>query len=231
MRIKSFLITLIAFLSSFSLKAQDFFSTEDAPQFFSLGARVGFNTSNRTFLNSAFTQWNNNSWGTGFDIGVMANLNFKDYLSVQPGIFFESRSGDYAYATDYITNFNKADQFYQLGHMRSYYLTVPIMAIVKFNLAERIRWSVEAGPYLQFCLRDSGEKNIDYLFRLATSNAYELYSAKSNKFDAGLKIGTGLTFYEHYYVGVHYLAGFCNAWTEPAGGKNKAWTFTVGYDF
>ena len=231
MKFKKFLLAIIFIFGSISASASDFFSTEDANKFFTFGGRLGFNTSNRTMANSAFTEWNHNSWGLGFDAGVVASLNFKNYLSIQPGLFFESRSGDYAYATAYITNMDKPDTFTEMGHMRSYYLTLPVMAVVNFNLAENIRWSVEVGPYFQFCLQDSGHKNITVLDRYPQMNDYFQYNAENNSADVGLKLGTGLQFNDHYYVGVHYKAGFCNAWSKPEGGRNKAWLFTIGYDF
>ena len=65
-----------------------------------------------------------------------------------------------------------------------------------------------------------------------TSNlSYYQYVAEHRGFDVGLKMGTGLKLFDHYYVGVHYLAGLTHAWKLPSGGKNKSWMFTVGYDF
>ena len=230
---KIIIITILSFLLGFnvSLKAQEFFDTEDAPQFFSLSARIGFNTSNKTFPAGHFNLWNHNSWGTGLNIGALANLNFKEYLSLQPGIFFESRSGDYSYLTNYLNYLNEQDTHYEMGHIRGYYITVPVMAIVKFNLAENIKWMVELGPYLQLALKQTGVNNVNVLYRLPQSNTYSSYKANHRSFDAGLKIGTGLRLYEHYYVGVHYMAGLCHAWSLPQGGKNKSWVFSVGYVF
>ena len=229
---KRLAILFLCILSLFttSLKAQDFFSTEDAPTFFSFGARLGFNTSNRSFPSGHFNLWNNNSWGTGFNLGVLANLNFKDYLSVQPGIFFESRSGNFSYITDYIDSNAVISEFNQFGHWRGYYFTIPIMGVVKFNLSENIKWSVEFGPYFQFSLKQSGQKDLVVFDRLPTPGFFTPHPASLNSFDFGFKMGTGLTFNQHYYVGVHYLAGACNAWGTPSGGKNKSWMFTIGYD-
>lgn len=226
-----FLAVILAGLSLISTtKAQEFFSTEDAPKFFTFGARIGFNTSNRTFPKGAFNLYTHNSWGTGFNIGVVAGLNFKDYLSIQPGIFFESRSGNFSYVTDYLTYYGKEDQYFTMGHIRAYYFTIPVTGVVKFNLAENIRWNVELGPYFQFKLKETGP-DIEVPERLPQSQNYTSYIAQNKSFDVGLKLGTGLTFCNHYYLGVHYLAGFCNAWSHPSGGKNKSWSFTVGYDF
>ena len=229
-RISIILVSLLS-IASTSLHAQEFFSTEDAPSFITFGARLGFNTSNRTFPKGAFNLYNHNSWGTGFNAGIIANLNFKEYLSLQPGLFFESRSGNFSYVTDYLDYSGNVRDHYEMGHWRGYYFTVPFMGIVKFNLAENIKWSVEFGPYVQFSLKQTGQNNVTILERLPLSETYNQYTASLNKVDFGFKMGSGLTLFQHYYVGFHYLGGACNAWGHPSGGKNKSWTFTVGYDF
>lgn len=227
-----FLIIATILLSSVSsASAQDFFDTADAPSFFNIGVRLGFNTSNRTFTKDAFNLWTNDSWGTGFNIGAVVNLNFKEYLSIQPGIFFESRNGKYAYLTEYIDSYNKEQTFYQMGTLRAYYISVPVLAVLKFNIANKIKWLVDLGPYFQLKLGESGQDNINVLYRLPQANQYDYYTATSNSFGVGLKLGTGLKFLNHYYLGIHYLAGLTNAWKDPAGGKNKSWEFSVGYDF
>ena len=227
------LITLLLAISSlFQVShAQEFFSTADAPKFFTFGARIGFNTSNKTFPNGAFNLWNNNSWGTGFNIGAVAGLNFKDYLTIQPGIFFESRSGNFSYFTEYVDFLGQDRTHYVMGHRRAYYFTIPVLGVVKFNLAENIRWFVEFGPYLQFKLKETGQSDIVVLTRSPFDTEYTQYLATSKSFDFGFKMGTALNFYEHYYIGVHYLAGCCKAWSLPSGGKNKSWEFSIGYNF
>lgn len=210
---------------------QKFFDTSDVAKFFTLSGRIGFNTSNKTFPAGHYNLWNKNSWGTGFNVGVLANLNFKEYLTLQPGIFYESRSGDFAYLTEYLNYAGAVDTHYEMGHLRGYYLTIPVVGVVKFNLAENIKWMVEFGPYLQFALKQTGQNNVKVLYRNPQSNNYMTYIAKQNGVDFGFKLGTGLRVFSHYYIGVHYLAGACHTWKEPSGGKNKSWEFSVGYDF
>lgn len=214
-------------------KGQQFFDTSDAPKFFTLGARLGFNTSNRTFPKGKYSNFIVTSWGTGFDAGVVANLNFKEYLTLQPGFFFESRSGNLVNIADYYID-NVIDPlfmttYYALGHRRDYYFTIPVMGVVKFNLADKIKWNVELGPYFQILLKETGGQNNVILWDYIPAQVS--YLAQHRSFDVGLKMGTGLQLYSHYYIGVHYQAGLCDAWKLPSGGKNKAWMFTLGYDF
>lgn len=213
-----------------SIKAQDFFDTSDSERFFTLGARVGFNTSNRSFPDAGFNNKIFNAWGLGFNAGVVANINLKNYLTVQPGFFFESRSSNMINIVEYRPLFsNNEETYYAKLHQRAYYFTVPVMGVVHFNISDDVRWNVEFGPYLQFRLKETGAQKDAVLFN--GPSVANISYAQSRGFDFGFKMGTGIEILRHYYVGVHYLAGVCRAWKYPAGGKNKSWMFTIGYDF
>ena len=231
MKIARLLPLLFFFIGSIPAFAVDFFSTEKAPNLFNLGVRVGVNASNTTFSKEYFEKQNVNSWGAGFEGGVVANLNFRNYFTLQPGIFFESRSGNYTYATEYITNFQTPDISYQLGHILFYDIAVPVMAVFNFNIADKIRWTVEVGPYLQYNLKKPAKNKINVLYRNPTETDYNVQKAISHVYDYGIKFGSGINVYSHYYFGIHYEMGLRPVWGFPEGGVNKAWTFTVGYDF
>lgn len=226
-------LAMIALASATNVSAQKFLSAEPAEEAFNLGVRVGVNTSNRTFGKGYFNEWNKNSWGTGFEAGVVANLNMRDYFSLQPGFFFESRSGNYSYAQSYFDSTGEKQKTALLGHYRSYNFTVPVMASFRFNLSHSLRWTVEAGPYAQFRIHSDDNDKIKVISpQVNTNDPVTAVYAKASNFDAGLKIGTGLLFRGHYSFNVHYLAGGRKAWKAPhSGGSNKAWTFTLGYDF
>lgn len=218
---------------STSLFGQEFFSTGPASRLFSIGARIGVNSSNRTFPAKAFNQWNVNSWGSGFDIGCVVDLNIRDFFSIQPGIFFETRKNTYAYAHDYYNRQGETKDFTQLGYDRSANITIPLLYSQRFNLSNKLRWIVEAGPYLQFIVYDKNRKDkIQVLEPQPTPNSELIVNgAKAAETDFGFKIGTGFTFKYKYSIFVHYLAGCKDAWTFPMkGGHNKAWVFSIGYD-
>lgn len=223
------ILILLAFAIPTSVFAQDFFSKEQPSRLFNIGLRAGINISNRTFPKSAFNRWNVNSWGMGVTAGCVVDLNIRDYLSIQPGIFFESRSGNYSYADTYRDNATETKDLTQLGHNRYFDVAIPVLLSFKFNLSSNLRLSAEAGPYIQYFLHDSSSDKIQVI--TSPSAPIVTQKAQSNKLDAGLKIGTGLTFHRHYSVFVHYMAGGKKVWKSPvAGGHNKAWLFTVGYD-
>ena len=219
-------------LTSTNVSAQEFLNTEPAEHLFNLGVRVGVNTSNRTFSKDYFREWNVNSWGTGFDAGVVVNLNMRDWFAIQPGFFFESRSGNYAYAENYFDR-GEPEKFTELGHYRTYNFIVPIMASFRFNLSPTLRWICEAGPYGMFKLKSSDNDKIQVIDPQQNANdPLDVNIAKTRFFDFGLKIGTGFEFKRRYSVNVHYMAGARSVWNEPhSGGHHKAWVATVGYDF
>ncbi len=230
---KAFRIIFCAIIVAFAnhAVAQEFFSKEAPANLFDIGVRLGVNTSNRTFNKKAFDLWNVNSWGTGVDLGAVVDLNIRDYISLQPGIFFESRSGDYAYSKKYYDLDGNPTDFTQLGHDRFYNINVPILVSMKFNLAETVRLIAEAGPYLQYIFKDSARDKITVLKpQISPDDDIELYKEVPAKFDIGLKIGAGIAYKRHYSFHIHYLAGCKKAWKTPwKGGYNKAWVFSIGY--
>lgn len=231
MKLSKLLPLAAAAIAPLAASASDFISTEPAEHLFNFGVRLGVNSSNRTFSKDYFKQWNVNSWGTGIDAGVVFNINMRQYLTIQPGFFFESRSGHYAYSQDFTAADGSSDNFTQLGKTRTYNLNIPVMVSLRFNLADNLKWLVEAGPYVQFKLHSSDNEKID-LITQSNAGIITKEAAESKFTDFGLKAGTGILIKDHYSFTIHYLAGGCDVWKAPvSGGKNKAWTFTLGYDF
>lgn len=223
---------LIAASAAIPCLAEDFFSTGDPDQLFNLSARIGLNTSNRTVSNSVANIWNRNAWGLGFDAGVVADINIKDFISLQPGLFYESRSGSFAYQGSAYTPGGEHFVKTQLGKGRDYLFTIPILASFHFNVSDEVRWNVEAGPYFQIKLRSTFDDSFTYPRATATGAIEYFGDVKTAGGDVGLKIGTGLDIFKDYYIGAHYMAGFCHVWNPGSlGGHNKAWVFTIGYRF
>ncbi|MDE7115827.1 MAG: PorT family protein, partial [Muribaculaceae bacterium] len=182
-------------------------------------------------------------WGTGFDLGVVADINIRDYLSIQPGAFFESRSNTYTFINT-VPAAGSADNVYlmtQAGTFNSYALTIPIVGSMRFNITDDIRWSVDFGPYVSFMfgskLKDKVNHNSIDNNGIPTSGVR--FSQKVAPVDFGFKLGTGLQVLDHYYIGAHYMAGATGAWKDikadgikySFGGRTKAWVFTLGYNF
>lgn len=236
---KRLILSAVCAISMFGASAADFFSTDECPDMFTFGARIGVNTSNRTLGSDAIPDaYHHESWGTGFDIGAVVDLNIRDYLSIQPGFFFESRTGSYTLmgsVNDGATP-PMISEIAQAGKRSSYNFTIPVMAVMHFNVTDDLRWNIEAGPYVAFVL-DSRLKNKRFVVNGTADTP--LFMQKAAGFDFGVKMGTGLEILEHYYVGAHYLAGCLDAWkssktgnvTRSYGGVTKAWVFSIGYIF
>lgn len=236
---KKLLTLALCAVTAVSASAADFFSTEKCDDLFTFGARGGVNTSNRTIKSSAFPDcYHHESWGTGFDIGVTVGLNIRDYLTIQPGVFFESRNGSYTIMGTRQGSALPDDgaEIAQAGRRRSYNFTIPVLAVFHFNLTDGLKWNVEAGPYVAFVM---GGKITASRYVVNGTADEPLFSQKPAGLDFGFKMGTGFEILRHYYVGAHYMAGCLDAWkdrkvgniTKTYGGVTKGWVFSVGYNF
>lgn len=222
--ISAFLVSVASVLPA---SATDFLDTS-VPSFpLSLGVRLGLNTSNVTISDALFPTYNKNNWGTGLEAGVVADLKFRNYFAIQPGAFFECHSGDYTYITDLVPENYQT----QAGHLRSFHLTIPVLASLRLNVAEIVRWSIDAGPYLSLKL---GTSKGDIYNVKETLSGLPLQDTRIERRACvwGLKLGTGVNILSHYYFGIHYMATLTTPWKVAAyDGHDKAWTFTLGYDF
>lgn len=216
-------VSAVSILSVSTASAADFFSTERSEELFSVGARIGFNTSNTTTNGDGMSK-HQTSWGTGFDLGVVANINFRDWFAVQPGFFYESRSNGYTFVSK-----ASGATAVMVGDALEYAFKVPVLAQARFNVSDKIRWSVDLGPYFSFGI---GHKDKGTLYMGGLETDYSMdYDELHKKFDFGFKVGSGITVLDHYYLGIHYMAGMSDAYKNGGGGSHKAWTFTLGYDF
>lgn len=236
---RALVIAACAMPGAVTAQAADFFSTAECPSFLDFGVRLGVNTSNRTISTDAFPNcYSHENWGTGFDLGVVADLNIRDYIAIQPGVFFGMQRGTFTLMGSPAGSGLPDDgsQTAQAGSRRSFGITVPVVATVRFNITDDLRWSVDAGPYVAFTLGSSVKT------RALVSDSPDptpLFSQKPASVDFGFKMGTGLQLKGRYYIGAHYMAGCLGAWkdrtignlTKTYGGVTKTWTFTLGYDF
>lgn len=245
---KKFILSVMLASTAISIQAADFFSTDKPDQLCTFGARIGLNTSNRTIGKDARIGYNHQGWGIGFDLGVVADLHIRDYISIQPGFFYESRSNSYALVSQhpFAELPSTYSLFNQTGIFNSYHFTIPILASVHFNITDDLRWNVEAGPYLSIVL-NSKLKN-DVLLQtpeptplnplMEPGYQWGEFDQKAKTAELGLKIGTGLTLFRKYSFSVHYMAGGSHAWKDikhdsykyTYGGHAKSWVFTLGYD-
>lgn len=216
---------MVAWLPN-SVQAQKLFDAGTPDNLFTLGLRAGINTSNLNIDKRVFPSWNVNSWGTGFELGAVVNINLRNFFTLQPGFFYESRSGNYAYSAQDLPI--SAEN--QMGHYRNYHFTIPVIAQYRMNLIPGCTWSVDLGPYFSWLLHNRQRDGI--LYAEPDQIPGIIKQAELHRYDWGLKVGTGLEFLTHFYAGIHYKAGMRDSWNSDwLGGRSKVWTFTVGYNF
>lgn len=236
---KRLLSALLFVLFALNAVAADFFSTEKSDDLFTFGVRLGLNTSNRTVNKDAAGSYNFQSWGTGFTAGVTASLNIRDYLSIEPGLFFESRTGHSSFTSDAIPTETGVCYVSQSAHRHTYNLNIPVLSSWRFNITNDLRWHIDFGPYVAFTLKSKLD-NKELLSTRPDLDNEPPFSAKAAPVDFGFKMGTALELYRKYYVGVHYEAGMVKAYSDMNmggglekvyGGRTKAWNFTIGLNF
>ena len=154
---KRIALAILFVLVAMNATAADFFSTEKSDDLFTFGVRAGINTSNRTVNKDAAGSYNFQSWGTGFTAGVTASLNIRDYLSIEPGLFFESRSGHSSFTSDAIPTAEGLCYVTQSAHRHTYNLNIPVLASIRFNVTKDVRWHIDFGPYVGFTLKSKLE--------------------------------------------------------------------------
>ena len=83
--IKQIISSVMAVSAVLPVSAQKFLDTSAPDRLLTMGARIGVNSSNATVKDDVYDLWNKNSWGTGFDLGVVADINIRNFIAIQPG--------------------------------------------------------------------------------------------------------------------------------------------------
>ena len=223
-------LTALALLASglHSIQAQKLFDMSAPDHLIDFGARIGINTSNQTSPSGGKIS-NLDSWGAGFEVGGVANLNIFNAIAVQPGVFIETRSHRYSYVMEPVEllHFTMAEY----GHDYSTWLKIPLLASVRLNPDKNIQVATEAGPVFGFGI-GGRDKTHFYVPGLGSTKESENYFNDHKNWSFGWKLGGTVRYAGHYMLGVHYEAGTSSVYRFPLkGGHHKAWIFTLGYDF
>lgn len=235
---KKLVLAVFAVASVWLSAGAQLFSSAMPDRLFTLGVRAGVNTSNQTLAKDFLTGWNQNSWGTGFELGAVGNLNMRDFLTIQPGLFFETRSGSYVYESGVLNEASgmvgdvagSMKMGFQTGRYRDYRLTVPLMAVFWANVGPALQWNLHGGPYWSWTLHRHGDEWLELPDRDLIP--YGWIKARRNKYDWGLKLGTGIRVLRHLTLDVSYKWGLHRVWNhQQLGGRSKLWSVTAGVDF
>ena len=238
--------SVIMSLAAMQAGAQLTIDTSNTDRPFNIGVRVGANTSNlsNNMLNVVPGIHSSSvDWKAGFVGGVVVDIKMRNFFALQPGFFFETRSDSFqrVKVTDGdVTHMEIVD-----GDRSSSYFKIPILASFRFMIGSNVEWQIEAGPYFSFGLGGSEKYSLLTAGEPDNGSLYKrpLFGDKGfvKPYDWGFKMGTGLVLMEHWYVGIHYEAGCRNVLKPNAhasntsfpdlSGHNKAWDFTIGYNF
>jgi hypothetical protein len=212
---------------------------------FGVGVRVGVNTSNLSNNMQDVipgVQLSTVNWKAGFDGGAVVDIKIRNYIVLQPGFFFETRSDKFQRVT--VIGGESTDMMLTEGTHTSTYFKIPVLASLRFLIGYGTEWQIDFGPYFatgiggneKYSTIIAGEPIVETRYK----RSYFGDDGIANSFDWGFKMGMGLAVKRHYYVGIHYEAGCRNILKPTAytigryptlSGHTKAWDFTVGYNF
>lgn len=243
------LLTAIAVAFSVNTaSSQVLFDTGQPAKVLQLGVRMGFNSSN---LSTNYDEiipslaWNHSQWKNGFNAGFVVDINFTNFFAIQPGIFFKSRNNDFHYLALDKDNLTAIE-----GNWGGKYFEIPILASLRLGVAELAQLQLDFGPYFATGFGGKVKSTVFTSDDANATGATVSYLSKGDyfgdkglvkRYDWGLKMGVGFLLMQHYYIGAHYSAGCRNILDEIVSepnifsgkekGKNKMWTFTLGYNF
>lgn len=226
------------------------FDTGRPGKVLTFGIRAGLNSSgvaaNYTSIQPELIQ-SNFYWRSGFQIGGVADLHLRNYLALQAGLFWENKAYDCTLMAataveDYMGSLFAGVRFNSIN--------VPLMLSFRLNLLPQAEWEFDVGGYWAYGV--SGKKTMDSYIAFGEEEGQLVFDheiSKPDYFDAdpkdflavnradwGLKIGTGLTFFKRYAIGVYYQHSLKNLAKHYEGGpgyklRNCGWSVNIGYNF
>lgn len=250
---KKLLFTLLIIAAALPVAAErkaPFFDTSRPDKIISVGLRAGMNSSgvatNYMDKQPELIQ-SNFYWHSGVQVGAVADLNIRKFLAVEVGLFWERHGYDAALMAATAEEDYMGSQFTRVRYNT---MVVPVLLSWRFNILPQVAWSVDFGPYFGYGV--SGTKKIDSYIAFGEDDGqlvfdHNIYSMKYfkadpkdflavNRFDTGIKLGTGLTFFNHYSIGIYYQRSVKNNAKNYDGGadyrlRNCSWSVNLGYNF
>ncbi|MGM9841740.1 MAG: porin family protein [Candidatus Limisoma sp.] len=215
-----------------------------------IGLRAGLNSSG--IGNNYLSQLpeliqGNFYWRMGGQAGAVVDLNIRRYFAIETGLLWEVRKYEGSLMAA------NADEDY-MGSMflraRAHYMSIPAMASFRLNLGGQAKCHLDAGVYYAYGIAGKRESDQYYAFSDVDGQLIFDHKATSTKYfkagekdfmaikhaDFGLRFGTGMTFFNHYFIGVYYQHGLRNVAKNSAGApdikiRNRNWNVSLGYNF
>lgn len=214
------------------------------------GIRAGLNSSgmrNNYLSQMPGTIQSNFYWRMGGQIGGVVDLHIRKFLAIETGVFWEFRS----YDTSMMSADTDEDYMGSMfNHAKANYLNIPIMGSFRLNILPQAQWHIDLGVYYAYGLCGKHDRQQYYAFSDIDSELIfdqqqsnpDYFGAESkdflavNRADFGLRMGTGFTFADRYFIGVYYQRGLRNIAKNSEGSPkiklhNLNWSVSLGYNF
>lgn len=150
----------------------------------------------------------------GGHIGGTAEFKLNDNFSIEPGLFFSSKGGNYpVYKYSYGSGYNTESS------VSIYYLEIPLNLLLKAD-AEHFQIIFNAGPYCANALMANRVSD-------GYSSKIEIGSNGVSTFDFGLNAGIAIGI-KHFIIGTQYGYGLIE---NGLGYNNRVLGLSVGYKF
>lgn len=192
----------------------------------------------------------------GYTLGVGVDYAINEMWAVQSGLNITAKGTKIE--EDLSDEYGK---YVETKKINPVYLEIPILAAVKFQIADNMKFSVNAGPYLAFGLGGKSKTSYDLSGDYAEDakdypedykeSSFKLFKkedraekAYMQRFDLGVQYGIGLEIGEHYLVNLTGQYGFIKPLKEDVykydetgkkgdkiSPKNMSFAITVGYKF
>lgn len=207
------LMATTTFAQRASSSSTSFFSTEKSDQSVTVGIRGGLNFANQSFSINGISL--SPSSRTSFNAGISVDIPLVESFYVQSGLYYTSKGCVIENGSDKLTT--------SLN-----YLEIPVLASYRYNFSSSTQLQFNVGPYFAYGL--SGKVKEEQYGHTSESDVFG--DDSSNRFDAGLQIGAGITV-SKVYLGCAYEFGFLNinAANDNINVKNKNFMINLGYNF
>ncbi|WP_420187928.1 porin family protein [Bacteroides pyogenes] len=177
----------------------------------SWNAKVGMNLSNVTQIDDSKVK-------AGFQAGVGMEYAFNELWSIQPSLLFTTKGF-------------KLDAAGKTLTANPMYLELPVMAAVRFAVADGQNVVIKAGPYIAYGLggkyKFAGEK-VDFFGDTKVAGVTVVKGA--DKFDAGLGVGVAYEI-NRIFIDLTGEIGLTKLYDAEKSPKNMNFSVGVGYKF
>lgn len=197
-----------------------FFSVERSNEPITFGITTGLSFANVSlgYDDEDGTETVSTDSRTSFNLGLTVDIPLVESMYIKTGLLYSSKG--FVKETDY-----------RKETVSPAYLEIPLLASYRFDFSDYTQLQFNIGPYFAYGIGGKWKsERIDY----NDSDEIDYFDEETgtNRFDAGLQIGAGLTFSDHYYVGIGYQWGLANGASEDGVNlKNRNFMINVAYQF